>query len=333
MTVVPCDIHDERHRFASRFEALAKNQGLAVDGLLYLDSTQAPPADELSITNRISEPQAAIDDETVAGHESHPQQAPCLIVPGLLGDSVRNLVAPLMCARKHLEFAGYRVNVAWVNGRTGCGRNADALREQILREADAWGSAVDVIAYSKGCADCLHMLGKYDDTHSAVRSLVSLAGVVHGTPLAEDPPWLLRKLLQYMPVPGVPFGDGQAIVDMSYSVRKRWLTEHTLPSGIYLASVAAAPNRSRVSRVLRGSYDKLATLNPANDSQMIDVDSILPGSDLLAIVNADHWAIALPVNKQLPLVSKILVNRNTFPRDILLRALIDHLSSIACDRR
>lgn len=333
MTEISRDIRDVRHQFALRFEAIAKTQGLAVNGLLHLGDRQISPGKKCVTAEQPLKEPSICDELVTAPYDIHRQQTPCLIVPGLLGDSVRNLVAPMMCARKQLDCLGYSVKVAWVNGRTGCERNATALREQILREADSHGSAVDIIAYSKGCADSLCMLGKYHDTHDAVRSLVSLAGVVHGTPLAEDPPLLLRKLLQYFPLPGVPVGDGRAIVDMSHMVRQQWLAEHALPSSIYLASVVAAPSRSRVSRVLKGSYDKLASFSAANDSQVIDIDAMLPESDLLAIVNADHWAIALPVEKQLPLVSRFLVDQNTFPRNILLRAVIDHLAEMACKRR
>jgi len=85
--------------------------------------------------------------------------------------------------------------------------------------------------------------------------------------------------------------------------------------------------------VLRGSYDKLSAKNPANDSQVIDIDTILPDSDLLAIVNADHWAVALPVNERLPMISKLLVNQNAFPRDILLHTLLEHLADVDSEQQ
>ncbi|MFK8079946.1 MAG: lipase family alpha/beta hydrolase [Granulosicoccus sp.] len=322
MTVAPIKFNDVRQRFARRFESSARLNGVTADGLLLLD--------DASHLSESTFQQPDVDTLTPENATTPIMHTPTLIVPGLLGDSVRNLVAPLMCARKRLEALGYQVDIAWVNGRAGCERNAVLLREQILRVADQHGSAVNLIGYSKGCADCLHMLGSYPDTHKAVRSLVSLVGVVHGTPLAEDPSLWLRKLLQYFPVPGVPFGDGRAIVDMSYQVRQQWLADHALPSDIYMATIAAAPQRARISRVLRRSYDKLAVINPANgnDSQVIDVDSILPFGDLLAIVNADHWAVALPVKKRQPLIARVLVDKNDFPRDVLLHALIGHLHDV-----
>lgn len=297
--------------------------------MLYLDGAPELIENQVMAPDRLETTECSANDVRIdLEYATRPGTCPSLIVPGLLGSTIRNLVAPFMCARNRLKCLGYDIDLAWVNGRTGCSHNAGALREQILRTADTHGSAVNVIAYSKGCADALHMLGEYPDTHEAVRSLVSLAGVVHGTPLADNPPWPLRKLLQYAPLPGVPAGDGRAIVDLSYKVRGQWLSDNPLPSSVYFATIAAAPTPDRVSRVLRRSYDKLATTNPANDSQVINIDTVLPRGDLLAIVNADHWAVALPVKERLPLLAKLVVNKNAFPRDVLLHALLEHLADV-----
>lgn len=320
---------DLRRPFALRFEAIARSQNLTTDSMLHLNDAPEFIEKQQVATGQLETTEYSVNDLRIdVEYATRREPAPSLIVPGLLGSTIRNLVAPFMCARTRLKCLGYDVDMAWVNGRTGCSQNAEGLRELILRTADTHGSSVNVIAYSKGCADALHMLGEYPDTHDAVRSLVSLAGVVHGTPLAHNPPWPLRKLLQYTPLPGVPAGDGRAIVDLSYEVRGKWLTDNPLPSNVYFATIAAAPTPDRVSRVLRRSYHKLAATNPANDSQVIDIDAILPSGDLLAIVNADHWAVALPVKERLPLIAKLLVNQNTFPRDVLIHALLEHLANV-----
>jgi hypothetical protein len=38
----------------------------------------------------------------------------------------------------------------------------------------------------------------------------------------------------------------------------------------------------------RSSYDKLSKVDARNDSQLLFYDEIIPGSKLLAYVNADH---------------------------------------------
>jgi len=256
-----------------------------------------------------------------------PPDTVTLVIPGLLGNSIRSIVAPLMCARERLTVDGYQLEVAWVSGRSGCDHNAKALRRSVLENADRSGQPVNLIAYSKGCADALHMLGNHEDTHDSVASLVSYCGVVHGTPLANSVPKWLNTTLRYLPIPGESFGDGRAIADLSTVFRSKWLLDHPLPANLRLASIVATPTPDRVSRVLRASYRKLASTDKHNDSQVIDRDAMLPDSELLAVVNADHWAIALPIAERHRLLANLLVDKNEFPRDLLIQATIDHLNT------
>jgi hypothetical protein len=309
MTFLPPGIIDAREEFARRFLALACAHGVDAGTYLHLPG-----------------------NVSLSGHPLAPRgdsRSPALtmIVPGLLGDSVRSLVAPFMCAQVRLTECGYDTEVAWVNGRAGCARNAASLRVQVLRAADRQGGPINLIGYSKGCTDSLHMLGAYSDTHPAVGSLVSLGGIVSGTPLADSAlPWL-RLLLQYLPLPGVPVGDGLAIADLAPALRRHWLAEHPLPTRVRYGSVLAAPSPERISRVLKASYRRLAKVSTANDSQVIDIDALLPRGELLAIVNADHWALALPIAERHAWLGRWLVDRNVFPRGILLQAIIDHMSN------
>ncbi len=47
-----------------------------------------------------------------------------------------------------------------------------------------------------------------------------------------------------------------------------------------------------------------------------------PGSTLIGFLNADHWAIAVPVSRSHPVISRSLVNRNDYPREALLEAVL-----------
>ena len=60
-------------------------------------------------------------------------------------------------------------------------------------------------------------------------------------------------------------------------------------------SLVTFPRPERISSVLKSSYRKLARIDPRNDSQVIFYDQVIPGSDLIAYVNADHWALVVPV--------------------------------------
>lgn len=303
---------DSRIPFAQRFYQIAQARGLELHtNQLCLDQ---------GYQSQLQQPQSS-------PYNVEPTDRYTLIVPGLLGNSIRALVAPLLCARERLTVEGYKLKVAWVSGRSGCERNANQLREHVLEIADHSGQPVNIIGYSKGCADAIHMLGKHKDTHQAVAALVSYAGVVLGTPLADSVASWVNTLLRYVPLPGDSFGDGLAISDLTPQRRQQWLTDHPLPTNVRLASIAASPNPELVSRILKGSYRHLSHLDTHNDSQVICEDAIIPNSELLAVVNADHWAIALPIAERHRLLARLLVDKNRFPRDVLIQASIDHLSS------
>ena len=90
-------------------------------------------------------------------------------------------------------------------------------------------------------------------------------------------------------------------------------------------SLATFAQREQISFGLRGGYDDLAKIDPRNDSQMLFYDQIIAGGALLGFVNADHWAVALPISRERPGLAATLVNRNEFPREILLEAIVRHV--------
>ena len=69
-------------------------------------------------------------------------------------------------------------------------------------------------------------------------------------------------------------------------------------------------------------YKKLSQIDPRNDGQLIFYDQVIPGSVLLGYVNADHWAVAVPVNRSHAFIGSTFVDKNAFPREILLEAIV-----------
>jgi hypothetical protein len=59
-----------------------------------------------------------------------------------------------------------------------------------------------------------------------------------------------------------------------------------------------------------------------NDSQVVFHDALVPGGVLLGYLNADHWAVAMPFNREHPTLASTLVTRNAFPREVLLEAIV-----------
>jgi hypothetical protein len=73
---------------------------------------------------------------------------------------------------------------------------------------------------------------------------------------------------------------------------------------------------------LKSTYKKLAVIDPRNDSQVIFYDQVIPGSTLLGYLNADHWAIAVPVAESHPFIGKHFVDKNNYPRKAIFEAVL-----------
>ena len=55
---------------------------------------------------------------------------------------------------------------------------------------------------------------------------------------------------------------------------------------------------------------------------MIFYDQIVPGSVLMGYVNADHWALALPIARTHSTVGSLFVTQNAYPREALSEAAL-----------
>jgi len=55
---------------------------------------------------------------------------------------------------------------------------------------------------------------------------------------------------------------------------------------------------------------------------MIFYNQIVPGSTLMGYVNADHWALALPISRTHSTVTSLFVTENAYPREALLEAVL-----------
>ena len=82
-------------------------------------------------------------------------------------------------------------------------------------------------------------------------------------------------------------------------------------------------------------YRKLARIDGRNDSQMVFYDQVIPGSDLMGYVNADHWAIAVPIARSHATIGAVFVTQNAYPREALMEAMLRFIEedlSIAATR-
>ena len=118
-----------------------------------------------------------------------------------------------------------------------------------------------------------------------------------------------------------------ALESLSPEIRRQWLAENPLPQSVAYFSIVSFPEPERISAVLRASSKKLAEIDARNDGQVIVTDQVIPGSQVLAVVNADHWAVAIPVARSHAIAASTIVNRNDFPREVLLEAILQFVDA------
>jgi hypothetical protein len=246
-----------------------------------------------------------------------------LVVPGVGWGCVKNFVDSHMTSATHLSKFGHKVTLIDVESLSSSARNASLIREAVMAMPEPEeGKRLLLLGYSKGAPDILEAVATFPDLQQRVAAVVSVAGSVGGSPLANDATQSMLNLLKYFPDAECDPGDEGALESLKPEVRKRWMANHSLPESIRYYSIITYPNTEQISSILKSSYKKLSQVDSRNDSQMIFYDQVIPGSVLLGYLNADHWAIAVPLNRSHPFISLNFIDKNAFPREVLLEAIV-----------
>lgn len=254
-----------------------------------------------------------------------PAQRPlvAVMVPGIGYACFEQWLESPSTPRDHVRKFGYDTSAIQVDALSGTATNARQVRDAILAmPAEPGPSRLVLIGYSKGTPDILEAVVRYPEIHDRIAAIVSVAGVVGGSALANDANEWQADLLRHWPKAECDSGDGEAVSSLRPEVRRAWLAANPLPANLEFYSLVTLPDRARISRIVAPAYDKLAKIDPRNDSQVIYGDQIVPGSGLLGFLNADHWAVVVPVARAHPVVGSTLANHNDYPREALLEAVL-----------
>jgi len=260
-----------------------------------------------------------------------------IIVSGVLWECVSDVALPFgqgktVDVETEYDYLKPRYNqfeVVHVRGIATSEHNARIVKAAIRKHQDA--ANVIVVAYSKGVPDTLEALRLMgNDTPRNLRAVVSVAGVVSGSPLAD---WLnlYRHVLKILPTPSECSHVNENFLKSIARHRcLHWLEQHwhSLPQGIHYYSLVTFTKPKHMHWFLRLLYAKLAEVEPRNDSHMLIHDQVLPGAKLLGYLKADHWAVALPFNRSTrSLWNRLLRNNNAFPREVLFEAILRYVES------
>ena len=249
-----------------------------------------------------------------------------LLVTGAFSECFGEEALPFGNAVDSLRDTGIRVDTIVVGGRSGTEHNA----REIAAHLAAWPVRPDVplvlIGYSKGAIDILQFLVDFPEAARQVDAVVSVAGSVGGSPVADEFEGLYEYLFSHLPSHHCPPGDGDVVHSLRTDVRDAWLLDNELPAFVDYYSIAAFTTRDRVARSLVVSWETLLKYERRNDGQLLAHDALIPGSTLLGYLDADHWAVALDIEDESPL----LAHRDEvaqFPHRALLHAILRQVAA------
>ncbi len=245
-----------------------------------------------------------------------------LIVPGLLGECIADTAFPFESAMERLRPLGYRIEPLIVSGRSSSDYNAKQIARTVANLVFEKEDFLILLGHSKGAVDILHFLVNFPDLAIRIDAVVSVAGAINGSPLANQVADMYSKLGANIPFNRCDPGDGRAFQSLKRSDRLTWLANNPLPASVKYYSVVSFTNRDRINSLLVSGYDMLKSIDPRNDGLLLFSDQVIPGSILLGYVNSDHWEVVLPLEDNNSMLSKSILKQNDFPREILLHAII-----------
>jgi pimeloyl-ACP methyl ester carboxylesterase len=312
------DVMDGRRRFREIFcTLLARENGLET----------GPLGCEKQL-HRLVDEAPVVDPPTPL--PAHDTRYRVLVVPGLFGECLADIATPFQVASARLRRLGYRVEPLIVSGRSSAEHNAgqiaDAVRAIDLDPEDR----LVLVGHSKGAVDLLHFLASHPDLVDRVEAVVSVAGAINGSPIANRMAKHYEHWAAGLDADQCPADDGGAIESLRRPVRLSWLAAHPLPPDVPRFSVVAFTEKGNSAHVLRPSWRDLARIDPRNDGQLLFFDQVIPGATLLGYANADHFAVAIPFDEQPgPVAAAMAVGHAPYPRGVLLEAIVLYVAERA----
>jgi len=168
----------------------------------------------------------------------------------------------------------------------------------------------------------LHFLVNFPGLAQHVDAVVSVAGAINGSPIANQVDDIYSKLSANLPFSECEPGDGGALRSLKRPIRLTWLANNPLPTSVKYYSVVSFTGRDRINRWLTNGYDILKTIDPRNDGLLLFSDQVIPGAVLLGYVNDDHWEVVLPFEDNNSMLSESISKQISYPREILLHTII-----------
>ena len=245
-----------------------------------------------------------------------------ILVTGAFAECFPKMGKPYQDAAARLEKLGYTIDTIVVSGRSSSGYNAAMIAKTVDGVELEATERLILLGYSKGATDILHFLVDYPEHAKKVTAVLSVAGVINGTPLADKFAETYENWFKNIPIKACEPGDGGVLKSLKRSVQFPWLAVNPLPRNVRYFSIVAFTPRENVQPGLLFTYDYLRNIDPRNDGQVIFYDQVIPGASLLGYINLDHWAIAVPVKEKTASSAWEAASNHPHVRALLFEAMI-----------
>lgn len=245
-----------------------------------------------------------------------------LFVPGFLASCfprVRTFADVVEAARS----AGFAAEIVPAAGRNGIDANARIVAAAVERVPDD-GKRLVLIGHSKGANDILQMLATRPDLAPRVSAVLTIAGALQGSAVADDLHFLYPYTFGAIPFPACETGDGDAVLDLQTAMRGQWWKASASKVSTPLYSIVAVPALDRLSPGVVPTFALLSRFTTDNDGLLRAADQVAPASRVLGVVNADHLGVAIPHPGWLWV---LVFNATPFPRSQMVLAAIDVIAS------
>ena len=186
-----------------------------------------------------------------------------LAVPGVGWECIENWLKIDASVQELLDSYGYAAELIRVDGLSSSANNARQIRDYIeALPAEHDGRPIVLIGYSKGAPDILEAIVNYPELLDRVRAVISVAGAIGGSPLANTADQEDLNIMLHFPGANCSQGDGGALDSLQPETRRTWLAQNPLPDGILYYSLVTFPQPDRMSSVLRKLHQEVF-VNPA----------------------------------------------------------------------
>jgi hypothetical protein len=194
-----------------------------------------------------------------------------------------------------------------------------------LRQPENAGDYI-AIGHSKGAVDLMTAIEKYESARRQIKALVSVAGAISGSRLADLGPRAtisgFRRAVRESGLGNCRIVDEGGIGSLRRAVRYKALQGWHPPASVRTYSLVGVTSRAETSSVLHTMWDRNSYYSIDQDSQMIAEEAVIPGAAFLGIAKGDHWALALPFLEHPVKEIRDGVDKNRFPRTALLEAIV-----------